>query len=110
MIFSAHLFLLVQSAFGKPPDKLISIPGSGKGSGTRSLGQAKALEPLAPGSSKGSGAMSLGQAKALEPFAWAKRKLKEPSAWATHKLKGQKARKSSGLQSPTLTNNLPVVL
>ena len=66
-VFSAHLFLLVQNVFGKPP----------RTSSSQFMGQARALGPEAwVKQKKGPGAMSLGQAKALEPFAWAKRKLK----------------------------------
>ena len=71
--FSSSVFIGSKCFWQTTQDKLISIHGSGKGSGTRSLGQAKALEPFArakqkpwshePGSSKGSGTICLGQAK-----------------------------------------------
>ena len=73
--FSSSVFIGSKCFWQTTQDKLISIHGSGKGSGTRSLGQAKVPEPPAR-PSKNPGAMSLGQAKALEPFGWAKRKWK----------------------------------
>ena len=89
--FSSSVFIGSKCFWQTTQDKLISIHGSGKGSGTRSLGQAKAPEPFArakqkpwshePGSSKGSGTICLGQAK------------------VEGKLKGQKA--GTELRTPT---------
>ena len=72
-LFSSSVFVGSKCFWQTTQDKLISIHGSGKGFGTRSLGQAKALEPFArakqklwshePGSSKGSGTICLGQTK-----------------------------------------------
>ena len=71
--FSSSVFIGSKCFWQTTQNKFISIHGSGKGSGTRSLGQAKAPEPFArakqkpcshePGSSKGSGTICLGQAK-----------------------------------------------
>ena len=95
--FSSSVFIGSKCFWQTTQDKLISMHGSGKGFGTRNLGQAKALEPFArakqkpwshePGSSKGSGTICLGQAK------------------MEGKLKGQKAgtelrTPTCGLQSP----------
>ena len=88
---SSSVFIGSKCFWQTTQDKLISIHGSGKGSGTRNLGQAKAPEPFArakqkpwshePGSSKGSGTIWLGQAK------------------VEGKLKGQKA--GTELRTPT---------
>ena len=72
-------------------DKLISIHGSGKGSGTRNLGQAKALEPSAwvkqrpwshePGSSKGAGTICLGQARVEGTNSMGHTQVEGPKGW-----------------------------